>query len=78
MSLSRFAFANNAHLPLSWGWQIRRWQRIADEGRLKHEYLHQFVPDGAVQGLLEDGTLSVDDSVEKRWKGSKPGAGPAT
>ena len=22
--------------------------------------------------------VSVDDSVEKRWKGSKPGAGPPT
>jgi hypothetical protein len=76
--LSRIDFGTNAHLHLSRGWQHRRWHRIADEGRLKDEYLHQFVPDGAVQGLLEDGTLSVDDSVEKRWKGSKPGAGPAT
>ncbi len=62
---ARSALAANPHLPPGYGWQIRRWIRLADERRLHDEYLQQFVADADLQSLLSDGTLSRDLSVPR-------------
>jgi len=56
-------FASNPQLAETYGWQIRRWLRIAKSGTLYDEYLQQFVPDGQVDQLIEEGTLVLDNSV---------------
>ena len=56
-------FGSNPHLPETYGWQIRRWLRIAKSGNLYDEYLQQFVPDEQVDRLIEEGTLALDDSI---------------
>jgi glycosyltransferase involved in cell wall biosynthesis len=56
-------FVLDPHLAETYGWQIRRWLRIAQSGRLRDEYLEQFVPDERVDQLIEEGTLVLDDSI---------------
>ncbi len=56
-------FASNPQLAETYGWQIRRWLRIAKSGTLYDEYLQQFVPDEQVEQLIEAGTLVLDNSV---------------
>jgi glycosyl transferase family 2 len=56
-------FAANPALPLSYGWQLRRWVELAKRGQLLQEYLDQFVPDENVARLLEDGTLARERCI---------------
>ena len=56
-------FAANPPLADGYGWQARRWIRLAAAGRLHEEYLEQFVPDEQLGALIEDGTLVHDESV---------------
>jgi glycosyltransferase involved in cell wall biosynthesis len=63
MRLAASDFASNPHSAETYGWQIRRWLRIAKSGNLHDEYLQQFVPDEQVDQSIEDGTLALDDSV---------------
>ena len=56
-------FAANPHSAETYGWQLRRWLRIAQSGNLYEEYLQQFVPDAQVDQLIEEGTLVLDNSV---------------
>jgi len=63
MRLAASDFGSNPQLAETYGWQIRRWLRIAKSGTLYDEYLQQFVPDGQVDQLIEEGTLVLDNSV---------------
>jgi hypothetical protein len=61
--LATIDFAANQHLPLHYGWQVRRWITISRAGRLNEEYLQQFIPDEDLNRLLMDRTLTADDAV---------------
>ena len=63
IALARLDFYANPQLPPWHGWQLRRWVRFADAGRLRDEYLQQFVPDVDVAQLVLDGTLEADLGV---------------
>ena len=63
IELARIDFGANQHLPANYGWQLRRWIRLADERKLHEEYLDQFIPDFKLNSLLTDGTLHRDRSV---------------
>ncbi len=58
-------FAANPHSAETYGWQIRRWLRIAQAGNLRAEYWQQFVPDEQVERLIADGTLALDNSIKR-------------
>lgn len=63
IKLAASDFASNPHAAETYGWQIRRWLRIAQSGNLHHEYLQQFIPDEQVDQLTEEGTIVLDNSV---------------
>jgi hypothetical protein len=65
ISVARIDMARSAHYAANSGWQIRRWIRLADEGRLYEEYLEQFVEETALAPALQQGRLVRDDQV--RW-----------
>lgn len=56
-------FRANPHLPTYFGWQLRRWVRLASDNSLYDEYLRQFVPDDDVERLVHDGILHREDRV---------------
>jgi hypothetical protein len=58
IELAEKDFGANANLSPTYGWQLRRWIKLARRGRLFEEYLCQFVPDENVDQLLRNGTLS--------------------
>ncbi len=61
-------FAANPQLEIGYGWQAKRWIKVAAAGRLHEEYLEQFVSDDQLAALIEDGTLVRDESVIRhRW-----------
>jgi hypothetical protein len=60
---ARLDYAANPQLPPSFGWQVRRWIRLHDAGRLHDEYLQQFIPDETVNALLDANTLCRDETV---------------
>ena len=60
--------AANPELEIGWGWQARRWIKVAAAGRLHEEYLEQFVSGDQLAELIGDGTLVRDESVGRhRW-----------
>lgn len=63
ITLAASDFASNPQLAETYGWQIRRWLRIAQSGKLHDEYLEQFVPDERVDQLLAEGTLVLDHRI---------------
>lgn len=65
IELARRGFAADETLAPSHGWQLRRWIRLADAGRLQEEYFQQFIPDDQVDRLLSEGTLCRDEHVAR-------------
>jgi hypothetical protein len=62
---ARQDFDANPHLPQAHGWQIRRWIRLLEAGRLVGEYRDQFIADPEVNRQLANGSLTVDDRVQR-------------
>ena len=65
IELATIDFNANPGLPPGYGWQLRRWIGLADSGKLHEEYLQQFIPDERVEPLLQERTLTLDQSVVK-------------
>ena len=65
IELASIDFNANPGLPPGYGWQLRRWIGLADSGKLHEEYLQQFIPDERVEPLLQERTLTLDQSVVK-------------
>lgn len=63
--LNAIDFEANQHLPQGYGWQCRRWVRLANQGRLRNEYLQQFPVGDSVRAMVRDGRLVVDTSVPR-------------
>jgi len=66
IELAEGDFAANRDLPLTYGWQLRRWIELARRGQLFEEYLSQFVADEDVERLLLDGTLVRECRIATR------------
>lgn len=64
VDLARVDFEVNSQLSASHGWQVRRWIHLMDAGRIREEYLEQFVADEEVENLLSNGTLHLDLNVQ--------------
>lgn len=45
------------------GWHQARWISVLQQGRLREEYLAQFIPNADLPGLLTNGTVTVDERV---------------
>jgi len=58
-------FHENPQLAEGFGWQSRRWIRIARKGGLWDEYLQQFPAAPRLQDMLRAGQLRVDRSVQR-------------
>jgi hypothetical protein len=75
VEMARIGFAENPHLSPSHGWQVRRWIQLADAGKLRNEYLDQFIADDRIDDLVGCGVLSRDVAVPQFHR--RAGAGPA-
>jgi hypothetical protein len=51
--------------PGEWGWHQRRWIRLLDAGRLREEYLAQFIPDDDVDDLVQRGVLAHERRIAR-------------
>ena len=65
VEMARLGFAENPQLSQQYGWQVRRWVRMADSDALYGEYLEQFIADEDVERLLADGTVLRDETVSR-------------
>ena len=63
IALARQDFEANASVPAGYGWQLRRWIRLADKGFLTREYLEQFPDDEDFNLYLAEGSLSEETSL---------------
>ena len=61
IGMAAIDFAANPNLDPLYGWQLRRWIRLAAQDRLHEEYLQQFIPDADVPNLAASGIIAVDD-----------------
>lgn len=63
--------------PPDFAWQYRRWLGVAEEAAVRAEYEAQFVDDGDVAALLDDGALVEDtrirDALRAYWRAEPPG-----
>jgi hypothetical protein len=74
IELATIDLSANQHLPVGYGWQLRRWIRLSNSGRLYEEYLQQFIADEHVQALLHDGTLALDETIFRFHREAKDAA----
>lgn len=65
IKIAKVDFETNAHLPLWFGWQIRRWIRLSNENKLYAEYLLQFIEADELERLLVEGSLCLDERVHR-------------
>lgn len=63
IELARVFYAAYPDLPPHFGWQLKRWIRLADARKLHEEYLQQFIPDEDVERHLQNRVLFQDKSV---------------
>jgi hypothetical protein len=63
IELASIDFDSNPDLPAGYGWQLTRWRRLANAGKLYEEYLQQFIRDEDTERLLGNGTLALDESI---------------
>jgi hypothetical protein len=56
-------FAVNTHLPAGYGWQLRRWIKLAQGGDLSREYFDQFPDDADFDRHLAEGSLEEDLAI---------------
>ena len=56
-------FRANPDLAAVYGWQLRRWIRLASQGVLHQEYLQQFIADADVASFVANGTVVRDRSL---------------
>ena len=56
-------FATNTGAPHAYGWQLRRWIRLAEQGLLFREYLEQFPEDEDFRSHLAAGQLVEDNAA---------------
>jgi hypothetical protein len=61
-------FGANPDLPPGYGWQLRRWIALARQGKLREEYLNQFVPNEDVEQFLRNGTLTREWRIARRHR----------
>ncbi len=73
VSRARRDYAANPQLQEGFGWQVRRWMRLDEQGQLRNEYREQFVASDQVDQLLASGTL-VHDETLRRFHGGDPSA----
>ncbi|MEO5671697.1 MAG: glycosyltransferase family 2 protein [Ramlibacter sp.] len=63
IEMARINFASNHVDQPGYGWQLRRWIRLAESEGLYEEYLQQFIPDGDVESMVQAGKLTRDDAI---------------